>query len=132
MYGGSLGGVRQQFSTPTEIEFAIRGRNFWQSFKQRFDYPCKYYDDGYVMVTGREKAYEKLCDAANLQRSCGAPDVEMRKADDLLKWIDALTMVMPAGNARQVVDDLGDLDANLPDVLDPAFNSRTRKSTGSS
>ena len=50
--GGSLGGVRQQFSTPMEVELALRGKRFWQMFEETFDAPCPYHQDGYLMLTG--------------------------------------------------------------------------------
>ena len=81
--GGSLGGVRQQFSTPLEIELAIRGRRFWQTFEDVFEQPCQYYQDGYLMLTGREELFEKLTQAAKTQASLGAPNVEMLAANEL-------------------------------------------------
>src|SRR5262249_33989999 len=38
--GGSFGGVRQQFSTPLEIEFSKRGLEFWRTCEEAFDSPC--------------------------------------------------------------------------------------------
>src|SRR5207247_7198776 len=37
--GGSFGGVRQQFSTPMEIELSRRGLDFWRSAERVFDSP---------------------------------------------------------------------------------------------
>lgn len=90
--GGSLGGVRQQFSTALEVELALRGRRFWQSFEETFDYPCQYYQDGYLMLTGREEIYNDLAKAADVQRAGGAPNVEMVEARDLneiVPWLSA-------------------------------------------
>lgn len=88
--GGSLGGVRQQFSTPSEVELAIRGRDFWRSFEQTFHYHCPYYQDGYLMLTGRQEIFEKLGRAAEVQRAAGAPNVEMVSANvlaDIVPWL---------------------------------------------
>lgn len=88
--GGSLGGVRQQFSTPLEIELAIRGRRFWQTFEDVFDAPCQYHQDGYLMLTGREELYEKLTQAARTQAEHGAPNVEMltvAELKDVVPWL---------------------------------------------
>lgn len=90
--GSSLGGVRQQFSTPNEVELALRGREFWQTFQETFDYPCVYHQDGYLMLTGREEVYEMLTDAAEVQRAGGAENVEMVKAGDLqdiVPWLSS-------------------------------------------
>lgn len=81
--GGSMGGVRQQFSTPVEIEIAVRGRRFWETFEQVFNYPCRYYQDGYLLLTGREDLYAKLCDATAVQHELGATSAQMLGADDL-------------------------------------------------
>src|SRR3954447_4962770 len=81
--GGSLGGVRQQFSTPVEVEIALRGKRFWQTFEQTFGSPCPYHQDGYLMLTGRQDIYDKLADAAQVQREAGAGPVEMLTAADV-------------------------------------------------
>lgn len=81
--GGSMGGVRQQFSTPVEIEIAIRGRRFWQTFEQVFDYPCPYHQDGYLLLTGREDLYAKLYEATALQHDLGATSAQMLGALEL-------------------------------------------------
>jgi sarcosine oxidase subunit beta len=81
--GGSLGGERQQFSTPREVELALSGKRFWQTFEETFDAPCPYHQDGYLMLTGRPDIYDKLTDAAQVQRAAGAGPVEMVPAADL-------------------------------------------------
>lgn len=88
--GGSLGGVRQQFSTANEVELAVRGRTFWQTFEKTFDYACTYHQDGYLMLTGREEIFAKLGEAAEVQRAGGAPNVEMvlaRDLGDIVPWL---------------------------------------------
>lgn len=92
--GGSLGGVRQQFSTPNEVELALRGRTFWQTFEETFDYPCAYHRDGYLMLTGREEIFDKLSQAADVQRAAGATNVEMVAATDLT---DIVPWLSPEG-----------------------------------
>lgn len=90
--GGSMGGVRQQFSTPVEVEVALRGRRFWQTFEATFDYPCPYHQDGYLFATGRPDLYENLGKAAEVQRAGGAVNVEMIEAKDLtdlVPWLNA-------------------------------------------
>lgn len=87
---GSLGGVRQQFSSALEVELALRGRKFWKNFEADFNYSCTYYQDGYLLVTGKPETYQALELAAEVQRSAGAPDVEMISADrikDVAPWL---------------------------------------------
>ncbi|MBO9523118.1 MAG: FAD-binding oxidoreductase [Nocardioidaceae bacterium] len=81
--GGSMGGVRQQFSTSNEVELALRGRTFWRSFQETFDYPCTYHQEGYLMLTGRQEILDKLTAAAEVQKAGGAPNVEIVPADEL-------------------------------------------------
>lgn len=88
---GSLGGVRQQFSSPAEVELAIRGRKFWQTFENDFDYPCPYYQDGYLLVTGKQETLTALHAAAQVQIGAGAPDVEIIGLDrirDVAPWLN--------------------------------------------
>lgn len=88
--GGSFGGVRQQFSTPTEVELGIRGRRFWSTFEETFGHPCAFNTDGYLLVTGRAEVYEQLAKAAQVQVDAGAPQVEMLDAaavERLVPWL---------------------------------------------
>ena len=89
---GSLGGVRQQFSSPAEVELAVRGRDFWRNFERDFDYPCTYYQDGYLLVTGNPITYANLELAAQVQRDNGAPEVHLLDASqisDVAPWLSA-------------------------------------------
>ena len=88
--GGSFGGVRQQFSTPQTVEFALRGRRFWETFEDAFGTACPYHRDGYLLVTGNPDKYEMLVAAAEVQRAAGATEVEIIAAEDLpsvIPWI---------------------------------------------
>lgn len=81
--GGSMGGVRQQFGTPIEVEVALRGKRFWRTFEENFDHACAFHEDGYLMLTGREELYGNLAKAAEVQRAAGATNVHMVEAKDL-------------------------------------------------
>src|SRR5207237_10455449 len=41
--GGSFGGVRQQFSTPLEVELSRRGLEFWRSAVRGFEAPVTWH-----------------------------------------------------------------------------------------
>jgi sarcosine oxidase subunit beta len=93
---GSFGGVRQQFSTPEMVEFALRGRRFWETFEEAFEYPCTYHRDGYLLVTGNPERYEALVAAADVQRAAGAPGVEIVAGPDipsLIPWISSEDLI---------------------------------------
>src|SRR5439155_16335308 len=88
--GGSFGGVRQQFSTPLEIEFSRRGLEFWRTCEKVFDSPCPFHEDGYLFVSGKPEIVERLTQAAELQRSLGLTDVHMLDAEQIeetVPWV---------------------------------------------
>src|SRR5499427_651834 len=72
--GGSFGGVRQQFSTPLEIELSRRGLDFWRSAERVFDSPVPWHENGYLFMSGKPDIMAKLAEAAQLQRSMGLTD----------------------------------------------------------
>lgn len=94
---GSLGGVRQQFSTAEQVELAVRGRAFWQSFGDRFDCTFDYHRDGYLLVTGRDDTLSRLVAAADTQRhTAQAGEVEVLDAlqvSSLLPWLNTEGLV---------------------------------------
>jgi sarcosine oxidase subunit beta len=73
--GGSYGGVRQQFAHPLEIEFSRRGLEFWKSVELRFDSPCPFHENGYLLLTASKETAAQLEAAAEVQRECGMPEV---------------------------------------------------------
>jgi len=54
--GGSFGGVRQQFSTPLEIELSRRGLDFWRNAERVFDSPVPWHENGYLFMSGNAGA----------------------------------------------------------------------------
>jgi len=88
--GGSFGGVRQQFSTPLEIEFSRRGLTFWQTAEGRFESPVPWHPNGYLFMTGRPDIMAKLAEAAALQRSMGLTEIHVLDPEQIreaVPWI---------------------------------------------
>ena len=88
--GGSFGGVRQQFSTPLEIELSRRGLDFWRSAERVFDSPVPWHENGYLFMSGKPDIVSKLAEAAELQRSMGLTDVHVLDAEhikELTSWV---------------------------------------------
>jgi sarcosine oxidase subunit beta len=88
--GGSFGGVRQQFSTPLEIEFSRRGLEFWRTAAHVFDSAVSWHANGYLFMTGQPEIMAKLGDAAALQRSMGLTDVHVvdpAQIREVVPWI---------------------------------------------
>jgi sarcosine oxidase subunit beta len=89
--GGSFGGVRQQFSTPLEIEFSRRGLEFWRTAARVFDSAVSWHPNGYLFMTGQPDIMAKLSEAAKLQQSMGLTDVHVvdpAQIRDVVPWID--------------------------------------------
>src|SRR5437879_13537359 len=72
--GGSFGGVRQQFSTPLEIELSRRGLEFWRTAERVFDAPVPWHENGYLFLSGNADIVAKLAGAANVHRPMGVTD----------------------------------------------------------
>ena len=94
--GGSFGGVRQQFSTPLEIELSRRGLEFWRTAAERFDAPVPWHQNGYLFMTGRQEIMSKLEAAAELQRSLGMTEVHLldpAQIREVVPWLDPSGLV---------------------------------------
>jgi sarcosine oxidase, subunit beta len=92
--GGSFGGVRQQFSTPLEIELSRRGLEFWRTAEQRFESPVPFDECGYLFVTGQPEIMSRLGDAGRLQAEMGLTDVQLLDAEQL---VEAAPWLSPRG-----------------------------------
>lgn len=90
--GKSFAGVRQQFSTPLEIELSKLGLEFWKTATDQFDSPCPFNQTGYLFVTSDPVRLEKLTDAAELQCSLSAGPAHILGPDripDVAPWMHA-------------------------------------------
>ncbi|HEY3954970.1 MAG TPA: FAD-dependent oxidoreductase [Streptosporangiaceae bacterium] len=88
--GASFAGVRQQFSTPLEIELSKRGLEFWRSCADRFEAPCPFHKHGYLFVTTHDEVLEQFSKAAQMQRDLQAGPVEILDAAgvrDVVPWL---------------------------------------------
>ena len=80
----SFSGVRQQFSTPMEIELSKRGLRFWKTCEAQFDSPCPFHQVGYLFLTGKPELLAKFDEAARLQAALGAGPVHMLDPDGVV------------------------------------------------
>jgi sarcosine oxidase subunit beta len=80
----SFSGVRQQFSTPLEIELSKRGLRFWKTCEAEFDAPCPFHQVGYLFLTGKPELLARFGEAARLQEALGAGPVRMLGPDGVL------------------------------------------------
>lgn len=66
--GSAMGGVRQQFSTASEVKLTRRSIGFFESVG-----PPLFEQRGYLFVAATEQGFEELRSRAALQRSLGVP-----------------------------------------------------------
>ena len=95
----AAGGIRVQFSTRVEVEFSLRGIEFFKRFEDEMGVPCDYRQEGYLILLFDEADLERYRKSAALQTSLGA-EVHIIKPDE----------------ARAIVPEL-----NVDDVLAAAW-----------
>lgn len=89
---GSMGGVRQQFSTDVGVELAVRGGSFWREFEERVGAALEFQQDGYLLLASQEATLLRLEEAAEVQRAHGAVDVHVLGSQELAEvapWLKA-------------------------------------------
>lgn len=93
---GSMGGVRQQFSTAVGVELALRGGRFWREFEDRVGTPLEFQQDGYLLLASDEETLVRLKRAAEVQRTHGAANVQVVSQGELPEvapWLEARTFL---------------------------------------
>jgi sarcosine oxidase subunit beta len=101
--GGSAGGVRQQFATELEIEMSRRGLAFWKSVEARFDSPCPFHEDGYLLLTGQASVAEEFGAASELQRRAGLNEIQLVEPEHLTEiapWLSGEGLVVGSWSPR--------------------------------
>ena len=101
--GGSAGGVRQQFATELEVEMSRRGLAFWKSVEARFDSPCPFHEDGYLLLTGQASIADEFAAAAELQRRLGLSQVELvepGRLTEIVPWLSGEGLVTGSWTPR--------------------------------
>lgn len=76
----SVGGLRQQFSLPENIQMSLFGADFIRKLPQNFgpDADCYFTPHGYLMLATESKA-SQLMDNATLQKELGATNELLSK-----------------------------------------------------
>lgn len=69
----SAGGIRQQFSTPLQVEMARRSLAYWRNAASYFGHRCDYHADGYLMLTANRGVLAELESGGDLQAAHGLP-----------------------------------------------------------
>jgi len=87
----AAGGIRVQFSTRVEIEFSLRGVEFFKRFEDEMGVPCDFHQEGYLFVVTDEPTLARFRTNVALQRSLGA-DVRVITPDDARALVPALNV----------------------------------------
>ena len=122
--GGSFGGVRQQFSTPLEIELSRRGLEFWRSAESVFDSPVTWHANGYLFMSGQPDIMVKLAEAAELQRKMGLDDVHVLDPEQRLRGVVSFRKLLAATPDQRVSEVMQTDLIKVPEKMDQEDLSR--------
>ncbi|HKW91053.1 MAG TPA: FAD-dependent oxidoreductase, partial [Methylomirabilota bacterium] len=87
----AAGGIRVQFGTRVEVEFSLRGIEFFKRFEDEMGVPCDFHQEGYLFVVTDEPTLDRFRTNVALQRSLGA-DVRVIAPDDARALVPALNV----------------------------------------
>ncbi len=87
----AAGGIRVQFGTRVEVEFSLRGIEFFKRFEDEMGVPCDFHQEGYLFVVTDEPTLARFRANVVLQRSLGA-DVRVIAPDDARALVPALNV----------------------------------------
>lgn len=85
----AAGGIRVQFATRVEIDFSLRGIEFFKRFEDEMGVPCDFHQEGYLFVVTDEPTLARFRANVALQRSLGA-DVRVIAPDDARALVPSL------------------------------------------
>ena len=85
----AAGGIRVQFGTRVEIDFSLRGIEFFKRFEDEMGVPCDFHQEGYLFVVTDEPTLARFRVNVALQRSLGA-DVRVIAPDDARALVPSL------------------------------------------
>ncbi len=69
--GRSGGGIRSQFSTPTNVELSAVSREYWDEFEETFDADIRRRQPGYLFVARNQETAESLASDVEMQNRLG-------------------------------------------------------------
>ncbi|MDG5759439.1 FAD-binding oxidoreductase [Natronococcus sp. A-GB1] len=69
----AAGGIRAQFSTPTNVELSLASMAVWNGFEERFDVDIDYRRNGYLFLARTDETAATLETAVEMQNERGVP-----------------------------------------------------------
>jgi sarcosine oxidase subunit beta len=88
--GKSMGGVRAQFATPSNIQMSMYSIKFYAEFDERLGQPGGYRPQGYLFVATAGKHLDYLRTNQALQHSLGLAQAQMVSREDILRRVPQL------------------------------------------
>ncbi|MFA5479334.1 MAG: FAD-dependent oxidoreductase [Candidatus Muiribacteriota bacterium] len=85
------GGIRQQWSTPMNIKFAIESVHIFEKLDEILDYETEYFQGGYLILAYTDDEVKQFEKNVNLQKSLGL-DVRMLSPQEALKTVPHLNV----------------------------------------
>src|SRR5712692_2666331 len=79
----AAGGIRVQFGTRVEIEFSLRGIEFFKRFEDEMGVPCDYRQEGYLILLFDEADVARYQKYVALQTSLGAEVRFVEQQDEI-------------------------------------------------
>jgi len=77
----SAGGIRTQFSTPVQIELAMKSLEVWEQFEERFGVDINHRQNGYLYLARSEEVAKTFSDNVALQIEYGVPSEFLTPAE---------------------------------------------------
>ena len=69
----SAGGIRAQFTAPTNVDLSVASMRVWETFEERFDSDIAYRRTGYLFLARSEETAAALEEAVAMQNDRGVP-----------------------------------------------------------
>jgi sarcosine oxidase subunit beta len=84
--GLSVGGIRQQFSHPANIQLSQRSVRVFDNFREEFGVDIGYHKAGYVFLAQEEETWRDFLVSVETQRRLGVPVEVLEREEILGRW----------------------------------------------
>jgi sarcosine oxidase subunit beta len=106
--GRSVGGIRQQFSTPTNIRLSMDSVKQFHRFAEELDVPARFHWVGYLFLISTDEDWEAFQRNVALQRSLGVKEVQLLSPEEVLDLVPQLNVEDLRGATFCPTDGFGD------------------------
>ncbi|MFQ6057501.1 MAG: NAD(P)/FAD-dependent oxidoreductase [Anaerolineae bacterium] len=106
--GRSAGGIRQQFSTPTNIQLSMASVKQFRRFAEELDYPARFNWVGYLFLLSTEEDWDAFQHSVALQQSLGLKEVRLLSPEEAHDLVPQLNVEDILGATFCPTDGVGD------------------------